>query len=169
VNEPNIFAVGSYDQGISPPRRCSPPFCIIESTKGNSTFEPYLVVHHILLAHSSAVRLYRRTYRVYRLFFFSYCVLFCVFFGTVTLLSRDLLHCRRNKMDMLVSQYIHLGQFLKQIQRKTGLHVNELAIFIWAGELLTLKMVIIFYLLLLTAYFIAGLWNPCCTETIPIP
>ncbi|AES98450.1 putative hydroxyisourate hydrolase [Medicago truncatula] len=63
VNEPNIFAVGSYDQGISPPKRCSPPFCVIESTKGNSTFEPYLVVHHILLAHSSAVRLYRRKYR----------------------------------------------------------------------------------------------------------
>ncbi|XP_024639596.2 hydroxyisourate hydrolase isoform X1 [Medicago truncatula] len=63
VNEPNIFAVGSYDQGISPPQRCSPPFCLIESTKGNSTFEPYLVVHHILLAHSSAVRLYRRKYR----------------------------------------------------------------------------------------------------------
>ncbi|XP_039685762.1 hydroxyisourate hydrolase isoform X2 [Medicago truncatula] len=63
VNEPNIFAVGSYDQGITPPQRCSPPFCLIESTKGNSTFEPYLVVHHILLAHSSAVRLYRRKYR----------------------------------------------------------------------------------------------------------
>ncbi|WJX13697.1 glycosyl hydrolase 1 [Trifolium repens] len=63
VNEPNIFAIGSYDQGITPPQRCSPPFCVIESTKGNSTFEPYLVVHHVLLAHSSAVRLYRRKYR----------------------------------------------------------------------------------------------------------
>ncbi|PNX71019.1 beta-glucosidase, partial [Trifolium pratense] len=63
VNEPNIFAIGSYDQAITPPQRCSPPFCVIESTKGNSTFEPYLVVHHVLLAHSSAVRLYRRKYR----------------------------------------------------------------------------------------------------------
>jgi len=73
-------------------------------------------------------------------------------------------------MDLLVSQSIHLGQFLKQIQRKTGQHVNELTIFIWAGELPTLKLVIIFYLLLLlTAYFIAGLWNPCCMESIPIP
>jgi len=72
-------------------------------------------------------------------------------------------------MDLLVSQSIHLGQFLKQIQRKTGQHVNDLTIFIWVGELLTLKLVIIFYLLLLTAYFIAGLWNPCCMETIPIP
>ncbi|XP_058766265.1 hydroxyisourate hydrolase-like isoform X1 [Vicia villosa] len=63
VNEPNIFAVGSYDQGLAPPQRCSPPFCIIPSSKGNSTFEPYLAAHHILLAHSSAVRLYRRKYR----------------------------------------------------------------------------------------------------------
>jgi hypothetical protein len=69
VNESNIFSIGSYDQGITPPQRCSPPFCVIESTKGNSTFEPYLVVHHVLLAHSSAVRLYRRKYRVYHLIF----------------------------------------------------------------------------------------------------
>ncbi|KAK2457201.1 beta glucosidase [Trifolium repens] len=62
VNEPNIFAIGSYNQGITPPQRCSPPFCVIENSKGNSTFEPYLVVHHVLLAHSSAVRLYRRKY-----------------------------------------------------------------------------------------------------------
>jgi len=73
-------------------------------------------------------------------------------------------------MDLLVSQSIHLGQFLKQIQRKTGQHVNDFTIFIWVGELLTLKLVIIFYhLLLLTAYLIAGLWNPCCMETILIP
>ncbi|WVY98835.1 hypothetical protein V8G54_030986 [Vigna mungo] len=64
VNEPNIFALGGYDQGISPPQRCSSPFCVIKSNRGNSTYEPYLAVHHILLAHSSAARLYRRKYRV---------------------------------------------------------------------------------------------------------
>ncbi|WJX19943.1 glycosyl hydrolase 1, variant 2 [Trifolium repens] len=63
VNEPNVFALGGYDQGNAPPQRCSPPFCAINSTRGNSTFEPYLVVHHILLAHSSAVKLYRTKYR----------------------------------------------------------------------------------------------------------
>ncbi|XP_045831956.1 hydroxyisourate hydrolase-like isoform X1 [Trifolium pratense] len=64
VNEPNVFAFGGYDQGNGPPRRCSPPFCAItNNTRGNSTFELYLVVHHILLAHSSAVRLYRTKYR----------------------------------------------------------------------------------------------------------
>ncbi|KAK2457199.1 beta glucosidase [Trifolium repens] len=52
-----------YDKGNFPPRRCSPPFCATNNNRGNSTFEPYLVVHHILLAHSSAVRLYRTKYR----------------------------------------------------------------------------------------------------------
>ncbi|KAK7270205.1 hypothetical protein RIF29_23178 [Crotalaria pallida] len=63
VNEPNVFATGGYDQGITPPKRCSAPFCITNSTRGNSTYEPYLVVHHILLAHSSATRLYRTKYK----------------------------------------------------------------------------------------------------------
>ncbi|KAK7277737.1 hypothetical protein RJT34_22752 [Clitoria ternatea] len=63
VNEPNVFALGGYDQGNSPPQRCSPPFCVTKSNRGNSTYEPYLAVHHILLAHSSAMKLYRRKYR----------------------------------------------------------------------------------------------------------
>ncbi|XP_028771203.1 hydroxyisourate hydrolase [Neltuma alba] len=63
VNEPNVFALGGYDQGALPPQRCSPPFGLVNCTKGNSTTEPYLVVHHVMLAHSSAVRLYRRKYR----------------------------------------------------------------------------------------------------------
>ena len=68
VNEPNVFAVGGYDEGIAPPQRCSSPFGhFMNCTRGKSTSEPYLVVHHILLAHSSAVELYRRKYRVYHL------------------------------------------------------------------------------------------------------
>ena len=60
VNKPNAFTIGGYDQGTTPPQHCSPPFCVNKSTRGNSTYEPYLALHHILLAHSSAVRLYRR-------------------------------------------------------------------------------------------------------------
>ncbi|XP_052113034.1 hydroxyisourate hydrolase-like isoform X1 [Arachis duranensis] len=64
VNEPNVFTIGGYDQGTTPPTRCSPPFCQkYNSSRGDSTTEPYLAVHHILLSHSSAVRLYRRKYR----------------------------------------------------------------------------------------------------------
>lgn len=69
VNEPNVFAQGGYDMGFCPPVRCSPPFGVLNCGKGNSTIEPYLVVHHILLAHSSAARLYRRKYKVYHLIF----------------------------------------------------------------------------------------------------
>ncbi|RYR71714.1 hypothetical protein Ahy_A02g005946 isoform A [Arachis hypogaea] len=63
INEPNVFAIGGYDLGATPPRRCSPPFCHSTGNKGNSTIEPYLAVHNILLSHSSAARLYRRKYK----------------------------------------------------------------------------------------------------------
>ncbi|KAJ7972962.1 putative Beta-glucosidase [Quillaja saponaria] len=63
VNEPNVFALGGYDSGEEPPQRCSPPFGVVNCSKGNSTSEPYLVVHHILLAHASAVNLYRKQYK----------------------------------------------------------------------------------------------------------
>ncbi|XP_020965309.1 hydroxyisourate hydrolase-like isoform X3 [Arachis ipaensis] len=34
------------------------------SSRGDYTTEPYLAIHHILLSHSSAVRLYRRKYKI---------------------------------------------------------------------------------------------------------
>ena len=61
-NEPNIFAIIGYDFGFFPPQRCSQPFG--NCTAGNSTIEPYIVGHHVLLAHSAAVELYRKTYQV---------------------------------------------------------------------------------------------------------
>ncbi|KAF8006476.1 hypothetical protein BT93_K0696 [Corymbia citriodora subsp. variegata] len=63
VNEPNIFSIGGYDQGIVPPKRCSPPYGF-DCTKGNSSSEPYLAVHNILLAHASVAKLYREKYKV---------------------------------------------------------------------------------------------------------
>ncbi|XP_015577241.2 beta-glucosidase 11 isoform X1 [Ricinus communis] len=62
INEPNIFAMGGYDKGIVPPGRCSYPFGF-NCHKGNSTFEPYLAAHHILVAHGSTVRLYKQKYQ----------------------------------------------------------------------------------------------------------
>ncbi|RYQ95671.1 hypothetical protein Ahy_B08g091013 [Arachis hypogaea] len=38
------------------------------SSRGDYTTEPYLAIHHILLSHSSAVRLYRRKYKVYSIY-----------------------------------------------------------------------------------------------------
>ncbi|XP_057782328.1 beta-glucosidase 11-like isoform X2 [Salvia miltiorrhiza] len=57
VNEANIFTMGGYVQGTSPPGRCS------SCSKGNSSTEPYVVGHNILLAHSAAARLYKEKYK----------------------------------------------------------------------------------------------------------
>ncbi|GLU16854.1 hypothetical protein SLE2022_332630 [Rubroshorea leprosula] len=62
VNEPNIFAIGSYSGGMTPPRRCSPTFGI-NCTAGNSSTEPYIAVHNILLSHASAAKLYKKKYQ----------------------------------------------------------------------------------------------------------
>ncbi|XP_040991677.1 beta-glucosidase 11-like [Juglans microcarpa x Juglans regia] len=62
LNEANVFVLGGYDGGYLPPQRCSSPFGF-NCTKGNSTTEPYLATHHILLAHASAARLYKEKYQ----------------------------------------------------------------------------------------------------------
>ncbi|KAJ0691691.1 putative beta-glucosidase [Helianthus annuus] len=65
INEANVFALGGYDLGVFPPGRCSYPFGYINCTNGgDSTSEPYIVGHHLLLAHASTVRLYRKKYKV---------------------------------------------------------------------------------------------------------
>ncbi|WMV47619.1 hypothetical protein MTR67_041004 [Solanum verrucosum] len=64
LNEVNVFTIGGYDNGITPPNHCSPPFGAKSCSIGNSSTEPYIVAHNILLAHSAAVRLYRRKYKV---------------------------------------------------------------------------------------------------------
>ncbi|KAL2945378.1 Beta-glucosidase 22 [Bienertia sinuspersici] len=61
-NEANIFVFGGYDVGITPPSRCSSPFGL-NCTKGNSTIEPYVVAHHLLLAHGSVAKLYKEKYQ----------------------------------------------------------------------------------------------------------
>ncbi|KAL4558858.1 hypothetical protein LXL04_037062 [Taraxacum kok-saghyz] len=62
-NEANLYALGGYDTASSPPGRCSSPFGYINCTIGDSTYEPYLVGHHFLLAHASTVRLYHEKYK----------------------------------------------------------------------------------------------------------
>ncbi|KAI8574734.1 hypothetical protein RHMOL_Rhmol01G0377400 [Rhododendron molle] len=62
-NEANIFVLGGYDVGITPPGRCSPPFGVPNCSKGNSSSEPYIAAHNILLAHASAASLYKNKYQ----------------------------------------------------------------------------------------------------------
>ncbi|KAH7537779.1 hypothetical protein FEM48_Zijuj03G0129500 [Ziziphus jujuba var. spinosa] len=65
INEPYIMAFTGYDLGTSPPGRCSPPAgpagpCV----PGNSSTEPYIVSHNVLLAHAEVVKLYRKKFQV---------------------------------------------------------------------------------------------------------
>ena len=63
MNEPNVFVLGGYDAGFLPPQRCSIPFGL-NCSRGNSSTEPYLATHNILLSHASAARLYKKNYQV---------------------------------------------------------------------------------------------------------
>ncbi|CAH1447508.1 unnamed protein product [Lactuca virosa] len=63
INEANVYVLGGYDVGFLPPGRCSSPFGYINCSRGDSTTEPYLAAHHMLLAHASTVKLYREKYK----------------------------------------------------------------------------------------------------------
>ncbi|OIT21353.1 PREDICTED: beta-glucosidase 11-like isoform X1 [Nicotiana attenuata] len=63
VNEANVFALGGYDLGFTPPGRCSPHVGIGPCSRGNSSTKPYIVAHSMLLTHSSVFRLYKRKYK----------------------------------------------------------------------------------------------------------
>ncbi|XP_043692665.1 beta-glucosidase 13-like [Telopea speciosissima] len=60
LNEPAVFILG-YSQPTCPPGRCSKS--VGDCSAGNSATEPYLVAHHLLLAHAAAVKLYRDKYQ----------------------------------------------------------------------------------------------------------
>ncbi|XP_037496883.1 LOW QUALITY PROTEIN: beta-glucosidase 24 [Jatropha curcas] len=62
INEPNIFVIQGYDSGVLAPGRCS--HLLGNCSAGNSATEPYIVMHHLLLSHSAAVKLYRDKYEV---------------------------------------------------------------------------------------------------------
>lgn len=62
MNEPNGLAINGYNGGTFSPGRCSnyEGNC----TSGNSATEPYIAAHHLLLAHSAAVKIYKDKYQV---------------------------------------------------------------------------------------------------------
>ncbi|KAB1224903.1 Beta-glucosidase 29 [Morella rubra] len=60
-NEPNTFSSEGYSTGDTAPGRCSSYEG--NCTAGDSATEPYVVAHHILLSHASAVKLYRQKYQ----------------------------------------------------------------------------------------------------------
>ncbi|XP_003579958.1 beta-glucosidase 12-like [Brachypodium distachyon] len=61
-NEPWAFSVGAYAMGVLAPGRCS-PWELGKCDAGDSGREPYIAAHHQILAHASAVRIYKEKYQ----------------------------------------------------------------------------------------------------------
>ncbi|KAI5590527.1 hypothetical protein BDE02_04G014700 [Populus trichocarpa] len=60
-NEPNFQAIYGYRVGEYPPKRCSKPFG--NCSHGDSEREPFIAAHNIILAHATAVDIYRTKYQ----------------------------------------------------------------------------------------------------------
>jgi beta-glucosidase/6-phospho-beta-glucosidase/beta-galactosidase len=63
LNEPWTYSVNGYMVGVHAPGRCSnDPKCVRHGGGGNSSTEPYIVTHNLLLAHAKAAKLYKNKY-----------------------------------------------------------------------------------------------------------
>ncbi|KAK0589281.1 hypothetical protein LWI29_012074 [Acer saccharum] len=60
-NEPRVIAALGFDNGINPPSRCSKAFG--NCTAGDSSTEPYIAAHNMILSHAQAVKRYRDKYQ----------------------------------------------------------------------------------------------------------
>ncbi|KAI4333178.1 hypothetical protein L6164_018016 [Bauhinia variegata] len=64
LNEPLSYSLNGYNGGTFAPGRCSN--YVGNCTAGNSATEPYIVAHHLLLAHAAAVRVYKTKYQAHQ-------------------------------------------------------------------------------------------------------
>nr|ABY84677.1 coniferrin beta glucosidase [Leucaena leucocephala] len=62
LNEPWTYSNGGYAMGQQAPGRCS-AWLRLNCTGGDSSTEPYLVAHHLLLSHASAVQIYKSKFQ----------------------------------------------------------------------------------------------------------
>ncbi|MCI94054.1 beta-glucosidase 12-like, partial [Trifolium medium] len=51
-----------YGSGSSPPMRCSK--WVANCIAGDSSTEPYVVTHHLILSHAAAAKVYREKFQV---------------------------------------------------------------------------------------------------------
>lgn len=61
LNEPLLYSTQGYGSGSSPPMRCSKS--VANCNAGDSSTEPYVVTHHLILSHAAAVKVYRQKFQ----------------------------------------------------------------------------------------------------------
>ncbi|XP_077214617.1 beta-glucosidase 6-like [Tasmannia lanceolata] len=62
-NEPHAFVMTGYDLGVAAPGRCSVHLPNRVCKSGNSSTEPYIAMHHVLLSHAATFRLYQAKFK----------------------------------------------------------------------------------------------------------
>ncbi|KAI7992325.1 putative beta-glucosidase 23 [Camellia lanceoleosa] len=124
-NEVNVFVLGGYDVGITPPKRCSFPFGI-NCSKGNSSSEPYIVAHNILLAHASAANLYKKKYQGRQQGFIGINV-FAYWYIPSTDATEDVIATQRAN-DFYIGWIINplvFGDYPKIVKKNAGSRIQE--------------------------------------------
>ncbi|KAF3337062.1 Beta-glucosidase 25 [Carex littledalei] len=62
INEPQGVSIEGYDTGLQAPGRCS-ILSHIFCREGNSSTEPYIVAHNLILSHANAFHIYKRHFK----------------------------------------------------------------------------------------------------------
>ncbi|CAL5210844.1 unnamed protein product [Lathyrus oleraceus] len=120
VNEGNMYSMIGYDLGLVQPQRCSPD-SIFNCSKGNSSTEPYLVTHHMLLAHASAANLYRNKYKVKQQGFIGFNILVHGYLP-LTNTSEDVIATKRAQ-DFFIGWYLNpffFGEYPAVMKKNVG-------------------------------------------------
>ncbi|KAJ9696511.1 hypothetical protein PVL29_008634 [Vitis rotundifolia] len=127
VNEGNTFVSGGYDVGITPPQRCSTPFG--NCTEGNSSSEPYIAAHHILLAHASVVKLYWKKYQNKQHGFIGINV-FAMWFVPLTNTTEDIIATQRAQdfyLGWIVGALV-FGDYPEIVKKRAGTRIPAFTI-----------------------------------------
>ncbi|XP_027161502.1 beta-glucosidase 11-like isoform X1 [Coffea eugenioides] len=126
INEGNIFAMGGYDNGIAPPGRCSFPFGL-NCSEGNSITEPYIAGHNMLLAHSSAVKLYYKKHKATQHGFVGLNI-YAPWFSPYSNATEDIIATQR-AIDFYIGWFLHpmvFGDYPDIIKKNAGTKIPAL-------------------------------------------
>ncbi|KAK1281279.1 Beta-glucosidase 44 [Acorus gramineus] len=121
-NEPGVVADLGYDNGFFAPGRCSNPYGKTGScTEGDSTREPYIVTHNLILCHAAAVQRYREKYQATQKGRIGILLDF-IWYEPLTNSKADLQAAQRSR-EFHVGWYLHplvYGEYPKSMQEIVG-------------------------------------------------